>query len=101
MSPGVLLIDEIENGIHHTVQTDFWKFIFKLAATELFDVQIFSTTHSLEMVEAFAEVSQNFPNESAYFELFHRKITGQIDYNSHDFETLNYEISNKLAIRGE
>ncbi len=97
----ILLIDEIENGIHHTVQTDFWRFLFELTTTEAFDVQIFSTTHSLEMMQAFAAISQKFPNGSAYFELFRRTHTGQIDYNLHDFETLNYEISNKLAIRGE
>ena len=72
-----------------------------MANDESFDVQIFSTTHSLEMLHAFADVSQDFENESAYFELYRRKITGEIDYNLHDLKTLSFELSNKLAVRGE
>jgi len=55
-----LFIDEIENGIHHTVQCKVWKAIGKLAR-EL-DIQIFATTHSLEMIraayEAFTEAGK-------------------------------------------
>ena len=53
------------------------------------------------MLHAFADVSQDFENESAYFELYRRKITGEIDYNLHDLKTLSFELSNKLAVRGE
>lgn len=96
-----ILIDEIENGIHHSVQKDFWKFLFKLATNEVFDAQIFSTTHSLEMMQAFVDVSEDFKDASAYFELYRRKMTGEIDYNLHDYETLFFELSNKIAVRGE
>ena len=98
----ILLIDEIENGIHYTVQKDFWKFIFELANLEQFDNQIFATTHSLEMIKAFAEVIKNdYPSDGAYFELYLRKQTGKIDYNLHDLETFIYELSNNLPLRGE
>ncbi len=46
MSGGVLLIDEIENGIHHTVMPKVWQFVGETA--KLFDVQVFATTHSYE-----------------------------------------------------
>ena len=46
---GILLIDEIENGFHHSVQTKVWKSI--ACAAEQFDTQIFATTHSYECVE--------------------------------------------------
>jgi AAA15 family ATPase/GTPase len=46
----VLLIDEIENGLHHSVLPVIWKGLF-LAAKE-FDVQIFATTHSWECILA-------------------------------------------------
>jgi AAA15 family ATPase/GTPase len=45
-----LLIDEIENGLHHSVLPIIWKGLF-LAAKEV-DVQIFATTHSWECVLA-------------------------------------------------
>jgi AAA15 family ATPase/GTPase len=98
----ILLIDEIENGIHYTVQRDFWKFIFELTALESFNNQVFATTHSLEMIKAFADIaSKEYKESSAYFELFHRKATNRIDYNLHDLETFQYELSNNLPIRGE
>ena len=47
---GVVLVDEIENGLHHSVLSDVWRVIATVA--EQFNVQIFATTHSCECVEA-------------------------------------------------
>ena len=47
---GVVLVDEIENGLHHSVLSDVWRVI--ATAADQFDVQIFATTHSFECVEA-------------------------------------------------
>jgi AAA15 family ATPase/GTPase len=47
---GILLIDEIENGIHHSVMPKVWQAIDQLA--EELDVQVFATTHSLECIQA-------------------------------------------------
>ena len=47
---GVLLIDEIDTGLHYTVMADMWKLIAQTAA-EL-DVQVFATTHSSDCVTA-------------------------------------------------
>ena len=47
---GVVLVDEIENGLHHSVQPDVWGVI--ATAAKQFDVQLFATTHSFECVEA-------------------------------------------------
>ena len=45
-----MLVDEIENRLHHTVLPDVWRTIGKVA--EQFNVQVFATTHSFECVEA-------------------------------------------------
>ena len=47
---GVVLVDEIENGLHHSVLPDVWRMIEKVA--EQFNVQVFATTHSFECVES-------------------------------------------------
>ncbi len=52
---GMLLVDEIENGIHYTVLPDLWRFIFRVA--HLHNVQVFATTHSWDCVEAFQGVA--------------------------------------------
>jgi hypothetical protein len=48
---GFLLIDEFENGMHHTVQLDVWRGILRLA--KLLNVQVFATSHSWDAIEAF------------------------------------------------
>lgn len=49
----VLLIDEIENGLHHSVLGSVWKGIGALA--ESHNIQVFVTTHSEDCVNAAAE----------------------------------------------
>lgn len=50
ISPGgVVLVDEIESGIHYSVMSRVWKTI--AAAAARFDTQIFATTHSYECIE--------------------------------------------------
>ena len=47
---GVVLVDEIEKGLHHSILPKVWKAVDK--AARQFDVQLFATTHSLECVWA-------------------------------------------------
>ena len=49
---GFLLIDEAENGIHHSIQRDFWTMILKAAHQN--NVQVLATTHSWDCVAGFA-----------------------------------------------
>ncbi len=97
----ILLVDEIENGIHYTKQEEFWRILFRLAL-EL-DTQIFATTHSLEMLQAFARVGLKSNQEcsSAYFELAKKPKTDQIIGIRRDLETLNYALEHKKGVRGE
>ena len=94
-----ILIDEVENGIHYTNQEKLWKMLFKLAIE--FDVQIFSTSHSLEMIKAFAKVAKQFPKEAAYFEMARSQKTGLIKGIRHDVNTLAFELDRNMTIRGE
>ena len=47
---GVVLIDEIENGFHHSVLPDVWRAID--TASKQSNTQIIATTHSFECVSA-------------------------------------------------
>ena len=49
---GFLLIDDAENGIHHTLQRDFWKMV--MLAAHKNNVQVIATTHSRDCVKGFA-----------------------------------------------
>ena len=52
---GFLLIDEAENGIHHSIQPDFWHIVFKTAHAN--NVQVIATTHSFDCVRGFAQAA--------------------------------------------
>ncbi len=60
-TPQVLLIDEIENGLHHSVHKQVWTGLAETAA--LLNVQIFATTHSDECLHA---AHQAFVERSEY-----------------------------------
>lgn len=47
---GMVVVDEIENGLHHSVLPKVWKVVN--AAAKQFNTQVFATTHSFECVEA-------------------------------------------------
>ncbi len=94
----ILLIDEIENGLHYTAHEEFWQHIFKLSK-EL-NVQVFATTHSLEMIKAFNAVAKE-QGEGAYFELSREYDTQNIFAFKHDTDLLTYELSkDDTTIRG-
>ena len=52
---GFLVIDEAENGIHHSVQKRFWRMVLETA--EANNVQVLATTHSRDCVEGFARAA--------------------------------------------
>jgi AAA domain, putative AbiEii toxin, Type IV TA system len=58
---GILLIDEIENGIHYSAQTELWELIFQLA--HRLNVQVFATTHSWDCIEGFQKAAQENTEE--------------------------------------
>ena len=52
---GFLVIDEAENGIHHSVQRDFWKMVMRTAHEN--NVQVLATTHGWDCVAGFAQAA--------------------------------------------
>ena len=64
---GVLLIDEFENGLHHSVQASIWRTIFRLASE--WNVQVFATSHSRDCVQAFQEAASDSPQDGVLIRL--------------------------------
>ncbi len=58
---GMILIDEVENGLHYSALKDVWKDLNSLS--QEFDVQVFATTHSYECMvaarDAYASMEDN------------------------------------------
>lgn len=59
---GVLLVDEIETGLHYEAQTDMWRLILE-TAKEL-NVQVFATTHSWDCIAAYQEALSQVEDKS-------------------------------------
>jgi len=64
---GLLLIDEFENGLHHTVQTDIWRAVFRLARS--LNIQVVATSHSWDSIEAFQRAASEDPAEGVLIRL--------------------------------
>lgn len=56
---GILLVDEIDTGLHYSVMTNMWRLIFR-AAKDL-NVQVFATTHSSDCIKSLAELCCSDP----------------------------------------
>lgn len=67
-SEGIVLIDEIENGLHYSTQEILWEAIFE--AAKAFNVQVFATTHSYENVKAFSAASDKIAGKGDKLRLF-------------------------------
>ncbi len=77
---GFLLIDEAENGIHHTVQRDLWTMILRTAHAN--DVQVLATTHSWDCVRGFAEAAAGFEDGDG--------VLVRLDRNDKDLRAVVY-----------
>ena len=69
---GVLLIDEIENGVYYEIQPSLWKKIVDFAYR--FNVQVFITTHSYEFLKnAFKILEGKALEDTRLIKLFEEK----------------------------
>lgn len=60
---GVLLVDEVENGIHFSAQQQLWELIFRTA--HRLNAQVFATTHSWDCIQAFQHAASEDAHEEA------------------------------------
>ncbi len=94
-SGGFVLIDEIENGIHHSKLDDLWATIANLAIE--FEVQVFTTTHSYECVQAARDVFSNRDQEALLLRL--DRINGEVKAKLLDTVKLETALEANLEIR--
>jgi len=84
---GVLLIDEIDTGLHYTTLESMWRFVIETARR--LDVQVFATTHSGDCVRALAWLQSDDPALAAEVSV-HRVDRGgdaSVPYSAAEIET--------------
>jgi hypothetical protein len=93
---GVLLIDEVENGLHHRVLDGLWAFVFEAAPR--FGVQVFATTHSSDCVRAFVDAA-SATSEVGVLVRLQRRL-GDLEASVYDEERLQFATQADIEVRG-
>lgn len=92
---GIVLVDEIENGLHHSVLLGVWEAIAR--AARQYDTQLFATTHSWECVQAAHEA---FEASGAYDFRLHRldRIEDDVRAVAYDDKRLAAVLTSDLEV---
>ena len=94
---GVLLTDEIENGIHHSVLSGVWTFARRWMHE--WNVQLVATTHSAECIEAAMTAFADAPGDLSIHKLFVNEETGKTGVVTFSGESLEGARDLGLEIR--
>lgn len=96
----ILLIDEIENGLHYSAYKKLWEAIFALATTT--NKQVFVTTHSKETLSHLNEMLEEHPEyqqEMRLYTLANTPIKRHQAYK-YTFDGLSGACENDVELRG-
>lgn len=98
---GMLLLDEVDNGIHYRNMPILWQAIIEAAVQ--FNVQIFATTHSVDSLKGLKEVLElgdNAAFESCHINtLYLRNDDGLVTVLNYDCESFEDVINAEIEIR--
>ena len=94
---GILLTDEIENGIHYSVLSDVWTFARRWMHE--WNVQLIATTHSAECIEAAMAAFEDAPEDLSIHRLFMNEMTGKVEANTFTGEALEGARNLDLEVR--
>ena len=84
---GFLTIDEAENGIHYSLQADFWRMVLRAASEH--DVQVLATTHSGDCVRGFAQAAVEVEDAEGVLVRLEREAgrTRAVEYSEEELVT--------------
>ena len=92
---GILLIDEVENGIHYSVQSKLWQMVFH--AAEAANVQVVAATHSWDCIAGFAAAAVEFNGAGTLFRL--ERFGGELHPVLYSAENLKVAASQRIEVR--
>jgi len=94
----ILLIDELELGLHYSALEKLWNMIFKYA--QKWDIQVFATTHSQDVLRTFHYVAddEKYINDAQYIRLQVNR-EGKNEAIIFDGERLRESLELQLEIR--
>lgn len=94
---GILLVDEISNGFHHSVMRDLWKVLIDAAIRN--NTQLFVTTHDIDSIKGLRDATvDDFKGDVAAFKLL-RASGGELKAYHYSVDSLNYSINQEIEVR--
>lgn len=96
----IVLIDEIENGLHYTAYSKLWRSLILAALKN--NVQLFVTTHSVETLRCLVNINKEFNeinSDTIRIYTIDKEINNQQYAYSLSFEGLQGAIENNVEIR--
>ena len=93
---GILLVDEIESGLHYSVQVDMWRLVFETARR--LNIQMFATTHSWDCIQGFQQAAQEDEQSAGFLVRLGRK-QGNIVATVYNEEELAIVTREQIEVR--
>lgn len=95
----LLLIDEIDTGLHYSVQKQLWEIIFEFA--KKLNIQVFVTTHSEDCIKTFYSVSirKEFEGMGQYLRLGRKRGSDDIGVVEYELEELEIALESNIETR--
>lgn len=86
LSGGVLLVDEIDTGLHWTVLEHLWKLVVEQAAQA--NIQVFATTHSCDCIDGLASFVASHPEHASQVSVqkVERRLDRSVGFDGADIE---------------
>lgn len=98
MKDSILLIDEIENGIHHSALTNVWRVL--ISAAKEHNVQLFATTHSYEALTALTEARSSLGSGGPRIRVIRlQRVKGEIHAVPYNEEVLTAAVTSDVEVR--
>ena len=94
---GMILIDEVENGLHHPVMEEVWKNLNRLS--QEFNVQVFATTHSYECMVAARDAFKAGEDRDLRIHRLDRREDQPIKAVTIPFDSLDFILDHGAEIR--
>jgi len=98
MKDNLLVIDEIENGIHHTALASVWQVLLETAKQN--NVQIFATTHSYEALAALNQARQAISKNAPTIRVIRlQRVKGDVRVVTYTEEVLDAAVTSEVEVR--
>jgi AAA15 family ATPase/GTPase len=97
----LVLIDEIENGLHYSFSKQLWKSL--ITYSQKYDSQLFITTHNIETLQSLKSVlkEEQYQEMRDFSKVFSISKTAESEYKAYRFSYDEFKIAieNKLELR--